>query len=84
MAAEPHENPQNGKTCQDCHMPHVGATRIAQPPPGSPRLAYDRDSQTIFSHAMPGANDTNLLQNAVTLSRPPSWKAGRSSSRFPC
>ncbi len=64
----PYADPQNGKTCQDCHMPHVGATRIAQPPPGSPRLAYDRDPQTIFSHAMPGANDTNLLQNAVTLS----------------
>jgi len=63
----PYADPQNGKTCQDCHMPHVGATRIAQPPARSARIAYDRDPQTIFSHAMPGASDTNLLQNAVTL-----------------
>jgi hypothetical protein len=65
--ASPYADPKTGKTCQDCHMPHVGATRFAQPPPDSPRIAYDRDPQTIFSHLMPGAADTALLQNAVTL-----------------
>jgi hypothetical protein len=58
-------------------MPHVGATRIAQPPAGSARVAYERDPQTIFSHAMRGANDTNLLQNAVTLSASARWEAGK-------
>jgi hypothetical protein len=65
--ASPYANPQTGKTCQDCHMPHTGATHFAQPPPDSPRIAYERDPQTIFSHAMPGASDVNLLQNSVTM-----------------
>ncbi len=48
-------------------MPHVGATHFAQPPPDSPRVAYERDPLTIFSHAMPGAADTALLKNSVTM-----------------
>ncbi len=65
--ASPYADPQTGKTCQDCHMPHVGATHFSEPPPDSPRLAYERDPRTIFSHAMPGASDVALLQNAVTM-----------------
>jgi nitrate/TMAO reductase-like tetraheme cytochrome c subunit len=65
--ASPYADPQRGKTCQDCHMPHTGATRIASPAAGSERVAYPRDPLTIFSHAMPGASDTHLLRNAVTL-----------------
>jgi hypothetical protein len=65
--ASPYADPQNGKTCQDCHMPHVGAKRIAKPPADSSRKAYPRDPQTIFSHAMPGASDEGLLQHTVTL-----------------
>ncbi len=65
--ASPYSDPQTGKTCQDCHMPHTGATQFAQPPPDSPRSAYAREPQTIFSHAMPGAADVALLQNAVTM-----------------
>ena len=65
--ASPYSDPKNGKTCQDCHMPHTGATHFAQPPPDSPRIAYERDPQTIFSHVMPGASDVNLLQNSVTM-----------------
>jgi len=65
--ASPYADPQTGKTCQDCHMPHAGAKRIAQPPPDSGRTAYSRDSQIIFSHAMPGASDEGLLSHTVTL-----------------
>jgi hypothetical protein len=65
--ASPYSDPQTGKTCQDCHMPHVGATRFAQPPADSPRVAFERDPATIFSHAMPGAADVTLLRNAVTM-----------------
>ncbi len=53
----------SSKTCQDCHMPHRGATYIALPDKG----AAERDPQTIFSHRMPGAADETLLQNAVTM-----------------
>jgi hypothetical protein len=65
--ASPYADPQRGKTCQDCHLPHTGATRIASPAAGCGRVAYERDPRTIFSHAMPGASDTNLLRNAVTM-----------------
>ncbi len=65
--ASPYADARTGKTCQDCHMPHTGATRFAQPPSDSPRIAYARDPQTIFGHAMPGASDAKLLQNSVTM-----------------
>jgi hypothetical protein len=52
-----------GKTCQDCHMPPLGATHFALPAKGG--LA--RDPATIFSHRMPGAMDEDLLQNAVAM-----------------
>ena len=54
----------SSKTCQDCHMPHLGATHFARPDKG----AAERDPQTIFSHLMPGAASTDLLQSAVTMS----------------
>lgn len=56
-------NAPDGKTCQDCHMPHTGTAYIARPDKG----AVKRDPQTIFSHLMPGASHENLLQNAVTM-----------------
>lgn len=65
--ASPYADPATGKTCQDCHMPHTGATQFAQPPADSPRIAYERDPQTIYGHTMPGAADATLLQNAVTM-----------------
>ncbi|MGD8555486.1 MAG: carboxypeptidase regulatory-like domain-containing protein [Anaerolineales bacterium] len=60
----PYSDPETGQACQDCHMPHVGATYIALPEEG----AVERDPDTIFSHLMPGAADQTLLENAVTLS----------------
>ena len=59
----PYSEPETGKTCQDCHMPHVGATYFVRPEQGG----VERDPETIFSHRMPGAADDSLLQNAVTL-----------------
>jgi hypothetical protein len=58
----PYSDPVTGKTCQDCHMPPLGATRIADH-----EQARDRDPATIFSHQMPGAADENLLQNTADL-----------------
>jgi hypothetical protein len=61
--ASPYSDPETGKTCQDCHMPPLGAATFARPDKGG--LA--RDPTTIYSHRMPGAADEFLLQNAVTL-----------------
>jgi len=59
----PYSDPETGQTCQDCHMPPVGATYFARPDQGG----LERDPSTIFSHRMPGASDEELLQNAVTM-----------------
>ncbi len=61
--ASPYSAAGIGKTCQDCHMPHGNATSFARPDQGGTL----RDPQTIFSHLMPGASSTELLQNAVTM-----------------
>ncbi|GAB4407299.1 MAG: hypothetical protein Kow00106_00100 [Anaerolineae bacterium] len=61
--ASPYSEPASGRTCQDCHMPRLGATHFALPEKGG--LA--RNPQTIFSHYMPGAADTTLLQNTADL-----------------
>ncbi len=61
--ASDYSDPENGQTCQDCHMPPSGTTRFARPDKGG--LA--RDPAMIFSHRMPGATDEELLQNAVTM-----------------
>jgi mono/diheme cytochrome c family protein len=58
-----YNDPESGQTCQDCHMPPLGAPRFTRPDQGG--LA--RDPATIFSHRMPGAMDEELLQNAVTM-----------------
>ena len=59
----PYSDPETGQTCQDCHMPPLGSTRIA-----NVDQAQDRDPATIFSHRMPGAADETLLQNTAKLS----------------
>ena len=60
--ASPYSDPDTGKTCQDCHMPPLGSTRIA-----NTDQAQARDPATIFSHRMPGAADEDLLQNTAEL-----------------
>jgi len=59
----PYSDPENGQTCQDCHMPPLGVTHFALPEAGG----QERDPSTIFSHRMPGASDEELLQNSVTM-----------------
>jgi hypothetical protein len=59
----PYSDPETGQTCQDCHMPPLGASHFARPDQGG----LSRAPETIFSHRMPGAADEELLQNAVTM-----------------
>jgi hypothetical protein len=61
--ASSYNEPENGQTCQDCHMPPLGNTHFALPEAGG----QERDPDTIFSHRMPGASDEILLQNAVSM-----------------
>jgi hypothetical protein len=61
--ASPYADPVKGQTCQDCHMPHRGATLAARADKGG--LA--RDPKTVFSHLMPGATDQGLLESAAGL-----------------
>lgn len=60
----PYSDPENGQTCQDCHMPTTGATVFARPDAGG----LERDPETIRSHLMPGAGDEELLRGAVSVS----------------
>ncbi len=59
----PYSDSVNGQTCQDCHMPSGKSAYFAHPDAGG--LA--RNPLTIFSHRMPGAMDTELLQNTAEL-----------------
>lgn len=63
-------NPASGRTCQDCHMPRRGATRVARAEVGG----RARDPQTIFSHLMPGAADRDLLRAAARIDLRASWR----------
>lgn len=58
-----YSDPETGRTCQDCHMPRTGATHFVRPDKGG----LERDPSTIFGHAMPGADDDELLREAVRL-----------------
>ena len=59
----PYSDPESGKTCQDCHMPPLGATQFATTEAGG----LTRDPTRIFSHRMPGAMDQELLQDALDM-----------------
>jgi hypothetical protein len=61
--ASPYADPVKGQTCQDCHMPHRGATLPARADKGG----LTRDPKAVFSHLMPGATDQSLLQSAAGL-----------------
>lgn len=60
----PYSDPENGQTCQNCHMPPGFTDHFARVENGG----LIRDPETIFSHLMPGALDERLLQNAVSMS----------------
>lgn len=70
--ASPYSDPDTGQTCQDCHMPPLGATRFA-----NTDQAQDRDPDTIFSHRMPGAADETLLQNTAEVALSAAQKGDR-------
>jgi hypothetical protein len=59
----PYNDPETGRTCQDCHMPVSDATHFVLPEKGG----LERPPGRIFEHRMPGAMDKELLQNAVTM-----------------
>ena len=61
--ASPYADPVKGQTCQDCHMPHRGATLPARADKGG----MVRDPKAVFSHLMPGAKDQSLLEGAAGL-----------------
>ncbi|MGA2148372.1 MAG: carboxypeptidase regulatory-like domain-containing protein [Bryobacteraceae bacterium] len=61
--ASPYSDPVKGQTCQDCHMPHRGATLAARADKGG----LTRDPKAVFSHLMPGAKDQSLLESAAGL-----------------
>jgi hypothetical protein len=63
----PYSDPATGQTCQDCHMPHTGATVFVQLPPDEMALIAPRSPDTIFSHRMPGAADQAFLEGTATL-----------------
>ncbi len=65
--ASPYSDPASGQTCQDCHMPHSGATGFVQLPPDAMAVISARSPETIFSHRMPGAADPDLLAKTATL-----------------
>ncbi len=61
--ASPYSNPKTGKTCQDCHMPTLDSDYFVFPEKGG----QQRDYYAVRNHRMPGTNDEQLLQNAVTM-----------------
>ena len=58
-----YSNPNNGQTCQDCHMPAGLVNHFALVDADG----LIRNPETIFSHRMPGAADVDLLQDALEM-----------------
>ncbi len=55
--------PDEGKTCQSCHMKPDGKTTNFAPGRGG----LERDPETIPTHDFPGAVDETLLQNTAEM-----------------
>lgn len=60
----PYSDPENGQTCQDCHMPQGISTHFTQPEKGG----LERDPETIYSHKMLGALDEDFLKDSLEIS----------------
>jgi hypothetical protein len=67
----PYSDPNGGQTCQDCHMPHIGATHFAKPENGG----LLRDSNTIFSHQMLTGLDMEFIRQAIDFELQSSWES---------
>jgi hypothetical protein len=59
----PWSDPESGATCQECHMPPVENKYFVFPEMGG----YERDYKPVTNHLMPGVNDLELMQNAVSM-----------------
>ncbi len=59
-----YSDPKTGKTCQDCHMPTEPGTNFTVFPE---KGGITRSYEAFHDHTMPGASDTLLLQNSVTM-----------------
>jgi hypothetical protein len=56
-------DPETGMSCQQCHMPTVDYEYFVFPDKGG----LQRDPDRIHNHQMPGVNDLDLMENAVTM-----------------
>jgi len=59
-----YNDPKDGQTCQECHMPAVDYKYFVYPDQGG----VQRDPQKISNHNMTGYMEDTLMENAVTLS----------------
>ncbi len=68
--ASPYSDPafEGARTCQQCHMPAPAILHgqvLTNVAPG--KGGVERDPNTIHAHTQPGAQDQELLENAVTM-----------------
>jgi hypothetical protein len=61
--ASPYARSESETTCQDCHMQRGLTDHFARVDKGGKQ----RDPESIFSHRMPVAGDSDLLHNAVAM-----------------
>jgi hypothetical protein len=61
--ASPFADPDHGQTCQDCHMPPVGARFIVPPDRGG----LIRPAHTLSSHLQRGVTDRDLMGSTLDL-----------------
>lgn len=66
--ASPYSDTENGKTCQECHMPaptiYDGA-EVTNVAPG--KGGIERDPMTIHAHLQRGSTDQEFLKSALTM-----------------
>ncbi len=58
-----YSDPENGQSCQECHMPHSGGRYLATPDAGGERYPADE----VRSHRLPGAHDPDLTRKSLAL-----------------
>jgi hypothetical protein len=61
--ASPYNDPETGKTCQDCHMPISSENWFVSPEKGG----ITRDYLPLHNHTMRGVQDVEFMQNAVIM-----------------
>ena len=61
--ASPYADPENGQTCQDCHMAISSEDWFVKPEQGG----ISRDYVQLHNHKMLGITDEEFMQNAVTM-----------------